>query len=148
MSDSWLDRIPSRERQNLRERFRLSPEAYAELRENVKGPKEVAEEMERSALLAELKFAMEAEPKLAEALRSQVQEDIRIHSLPSVLHALHLSKNLTQALEKGDFTLSVLSDPQTNVDRLVLVPEGKVAEAVPVSQKFSEQYLGQFKKAA
>ncbi|MDD5103587.1 MAG: hypothetical protein PHX93_04260 [Candidatus Peribacteraceae bacterium] len=147
MSDSWLDRIPSQERQRIRERLR-SPAEYERLRENVKGPEDLEREMDRNELLAELKFAMETEPKLAEALRSQVQEDIRIHSLPSVLHSLHLSKNLTQALEKGDFTLSVQPDTKTQVDQLVLVPEGKVAEAVPVSQKFSEQYLGQFKRAS
>lgn len=147
MSDSWLDRIPSQERQRIRERLR-SPAEYARLREKVKGPEDLEREMDRNELLAELKFAMETEPKLAEALRAQVQEDIRQHGLPSVLESLHLSSGLMQALEKGDFALSVQPDTKTQVDQLVLVPEGKVAEAVPVSQKFSEQYLGQFKKAA
>lgn len=147
MSDSWLDRIPSQERQRIRERLR-SPAEYERAREKVKGPEDLEREMERNELLAELKFAMESEPKLAEALRAQVQEDIRLHGLPSVLHSLHLSNDLKQALTKGDFTLSIQPDAATHVDQLVLVPEGKVAEAVPVSQKFSEGYLGQFKKAA
>jgi len=147
MSDSWLDRIPSQERQRIRERLR-SPAEYERLREKVKGPEDLEREMERNELLAELKFAMESEPKLAEALRSQVQEDIRQHGLPSVLESLHLSGGLMQALEKGDFALSVQPDVNTQVDQLVVVPEGKVNEAVPVSQVFSEQYLGQFKKAA
>ncbi|OIO53900.1 hypothetical protein AUJ46_04120 [Candidatus Peregrinibacteria bacterium CG1_02_54_53] len=147
MSDSWLDRIPTTERRRLRERFRLSEAEYERLREKVKGPEDLEREMERNELLAELKFAMESEPKLAEALRAQVQEDIRQHGLPSVLHTLHLSGSLMQALEKGDFTLSVQPDAKTSIDQLVVVPEGKVAEAVPVSAAFSEQYLGQFKKA-
>ncbi|MDD4287774.1 MAG: hypothetical protein PHO20_03640 [Candidatus Peribacteraceae bacterium] len=147
MSDSWLDRIPSQERQRIRERLR-SPAEYERLREKVKGPEDLEREMERNELLAELKFAMESEPKLAEALRAQVQEDIRLNGLPSVLHSLHLSSALTLALTKGDFAISVEPDAETHVDQLVLVPEGKVREAVPVSQKFSEQYLGQFKKAA
>ncbi|MDD5040797.1 MAG: hypothetical protein PHX87_01460 [Candidatus Peribacteraceae bacterium] len=147
MSDSWLDRIPSQERQRIRERLR-SPAEYERLREKVKGPEDLEREMERNELLAELALAMELEPKLAEALRAQVQEDIRNEGLPSVLHSLHLSTGLTQALEKGDFTLAVQPDANTHVDQLVVVPEGKVAEAVPVSQKFSERYLGQFKKAA
>jgi len=148
MSDSWLDRIPTNERQRIREKLHLSDVEYAQLRENVKGPEDLKREMERNELLAELKLGMELEPKLAEALRAQVQEDMRQHGLPSVLNASHLSSDLTQAMEKGDFAISVEADPQTNVDQLVLVPEGKVAEAVPVSQQFSEQYLGQFKKAA
>jgi len=148
MSDSWLDRIPSNERQRIREKLHLSEAEYARLREKVKGPEDLEREMDRNELLAELKFQMESEPKLAEALRAQVQEDIRLHGLPSVLRSLHLSNGLTQALTKGDFAISVAPDPQTNVDQLVVVPEGKVAEAVPVQQKFSEQYLGQFKKAA
>lgn len=144
---SWLDRIPSHERQRIRERLR-SPEEYERLREQVKGPEDLEREMERNELLAELRFAMEAEPKLAEALRAQVQEDIRLHGLPSVLRTLHLPDALTQALEKGDFTISVAPDAKTNLDQLVLVPEGKVAEALPVAQQFSEQYLGQFRQAA
>jgi hypothetical protein len=148
MSDSWLDRIPSVERQRLRERFRLSPEEYERLRERVKGPREVAEEMERNELLAELKFAMEAEPRLAEALRAQVQEDVRRFGLPSVLQSLHLSDALSGAIAEGKFTISVRPDPKTNQDQLVVIPEGRVAEALPVAQKFSEQYLGQFKRAA
>ncbi|ALM09660.1 MAG TPA: hypothetical protein DEB30_00780 [Candidatus Peribacter riflensis] len=147
MPDSWLDRLPSQERQRIRERLR-SPAEYEKLREKVKGPEDLEREMERSALLAELRFAMESEPKLAEALRAQVQEDVQQHGLDSVLQTLRLSEDLKGALEKGDFTLSVQPDALTHVDQLVLVPEGKIAEALPVSQKFSEQYLGQFKKAA
>lgn len=147
MSDSWLDRIPSVERQRIREKLRLSEAEYARLREKVKGPEDLEREMERSALLAELRLGMELEPKLGEALRAQVQEDIRVHGVPSVLEQSSLSADVEQALIKGDFTLSVLPDNR-NVDRLVLVPEGKVAEAVAVSQTFSEQYAGQLKKAA
>jgi len=147
MSDSWLDRIPSVERQRIREKLHLSEAEYARLREDVKGPEDLRREMERNELLAELKLGMELEPKLAEALRAQVQEDIRLSGLPSVLQSPHLSDSLAQALEKGDFTISVAPDSR-HVDQIVLVPEGKVAEAVPVSQKFSEQYLGQLKKAA
>lgn len=148
MSDSWLDRIPSNERQKIRERLHLSDAEYARLREKVKGPEDLEREMDRNALLAELKFAMNAEPKITEALRAQVQEDVREHGLPSVLETLHLSSGLSQALDKGNFTLSVQPDPKTKVDQLVVVPEGKVAEAMPIAAQFSEQYLGQFRKAA
>lgn len=148
MSDSWLDRIPTNERQRIREKLHLSEAEYARLRENVKGPEDLEREMERNELLAELKLGMELEPKLSEALRAQVQEDIKLHGMPSVLERLSLAADVEQALTKGDFTISIAPDAQTHVDQIVLVPEGKVAEAVPVSQKFSEQYLGQFKKAA
>jgi len=148
MSDSWLDRIPSNERQRIREKLHLSEAEYARLRENVKGPEDLRREMERNELLAELKLGMELEPKLSEALRAQVQEDIKLHGMPSVLERSSLAADVEQALTKGDFTISIAPDAQTHVDQFVLVPEGKVAEAVPVSQQFSEQYLGQFKKAA
>jgi len=147
MSDSWLDRIPSQERQRIRERLR-SPAEYERLREKVKGPEDLEREMERNELLAELKLGMEIEPKLAEALRAQVQEDIKKNGIPAVLNVPSLLPEQEQALLKGDFTLSVLPDKSSNIDQIVLVPEGKVAEAIPVSQKYSEQYLGQFKKAA
>ena len=71
MSDSWLDRIPSNERQRIREKLHLSEAEYARLREKVKGPEDLEREMDRNELLAELKFQMESEPKLAEALRAQ-----------------------------------------------------------------------------
>lgn len=148
MSDSWLDRIPTNERQRLREKLHLSDAEYARLREKVRGPEDLKREMEQNELLAELRLGMELEPKLAEALRAQVQEDIREHGMSAVLEAPSLSVDQEQAFTKGDFTLSILPDRASNVDQIVLVPEGKVAEAVPVSQQFSEQYLGQFKKAA
>ncbi|MFH0851594.1 MAG: hypothetical protein V1876_02490 [Candidatus Peregrinibacteria bacterium] len=148
MSDSWLDRIPTAERQRLKERFHLSEAQYEKLREKVKGPEDLAEEMKRNELLAELKFAMDAEPVLAQALRKQVQEDLRLHGLPSVVESLHLSNGIKKAMEQGRFTITVQPNATSHVDQLVVVPEGKVAEALPIAQKFSEQYLGQFKKAA
>jgi len=148
MSDSWLDNIPSSERQRLKERFHLSEAQYEKLREKVKGPEDLKEEMKRNELLAELKFAMDAEPVLSQALRKQVQEDVRVHGLPAVLSSLHLSNGVRGAIEKGKFTIAVHPDAKTHVDQLAVVPEGKVAEALPITQKFSEQYLGQFKKAA
>lgn len=148
MSDSWLDRIPSNERQRLKERFRLSEAEYEKLREKVKGPEDLEHEMKHNELLAELKFAMEAEPTIAHALKEQVREDADRHGLESVLRIEYAPDAIKKAIEQGKFSLTVRSHPKTQVDQLVVVPEGGVAEALPVTLRFSEQYLGQFKKAA
>jgi hypothetical protein len=34
------------------------------------------------------------------------------------------------------------------MDQIAVVPEGTVQEALPITLRFSEQYLGQFKRAA
>ncbi|MDD5623615.1 MAG: hypothetical protein PHI23_02820 [Candidatus Peribacteraceae bacterium] len=148
MSDSWLDRIPSRERQRLREKFRLSEAEYEKLREKVKGPEAMEREMRRNELLAELRFAMETEPKVAEALKAQVQEDVQREGLESVLRIEKVPAGLAVSLEKGLFALSVEADKKTNEDQLVVVPEGNIALALPLTLRFSNQYLGQFKRAA
>ena len=54
---SWLDRIPSREREKIRKRLR-SPEEYERLREKVKGPEDLEREMERNAEFAEARLTL------------------------------------------------------------------------------------------
>ena len=142
MSDSWLDRLSSPERQRIRERLR-SPEEYERLREKVKGPRELAEEMARNERMAELKFAMETEPKLKAALAEQMREDMKEHGLEAVVDT-ELPKEARASLEAGKFTVAIEANTETHEDQLMVVPEGNVQEAIPVQPAFSEQYIGQF----
>ena len=75
MSDSFLDRLPSNEREKIRKRMR-SPEAYERLREKVKGPEDLEKEMDRSEKLAEAHLAMESDPRLKESLKSSIEQSI------------------------------------------------------------------------
>lgn len=145
MQGSWLDFLPSQEQERIRKRMR-SPEAYEALREKVKGPEDLAEEMRKSEQLAELRFAMETEPEVSMALKAQVSEDIRENSMEEVLEMTSVSPDGKASLEKGDFIIQVDSDPQTNQDALVAVPEGNVQEKIPVKPSFSDRYVGQFVK--
>ena len=141
--DSWLDRLPSNERQKIRERLR-SPEEYERLREKVKGPADLEREMERNERMAEFTFAIEAEPKLKKALKEQVRDDLREHGAETVVEAKALPKQARAALEAGKFSLAVKANKVTHEDQLMVIPEGAVQEALPANPTFSEQYLGQF----
>jgi tRNA(Ile)-lysidine synthase TilS/MesJ len=147
VSDSWLDRLPSYERQRIRERLR-SPEEYERLREKVKGPEDLEREMARNEQMAELAFALETEPRLREALQDQIVDDIRDHGLDAVVEGRKLSKEAKAALEAGRLSVTVRANPATHMDQIAVVPEGTVQEALPITLRFSEQYLGQFKRAA
>ncbi|MDD4627779.1 MAG: hypothetical protein PHE68_00090 [Candidatus Peribacteraceae bacterium] len=145
MSDSWLDHIPSHERQRILKRLR-SPEEYEKLREKVKGPEDLEREMERNERMAELKFAMETEPKLKSALKEQVVEDIQEHGLEEVVETSALPKEARSALEARKFTLTIDANKVTHEDQIMVVPEGNVQEAVPVKPTFSDRYVGQFSR--
>lgn len=145
MSDSWLDHIPSKEREKIRKRMR-SPEAYAALREKVKGPVDLEREMDRNEAMAELKFEMETQPALKEALKKQVERDLLEKGIEGILEQLPSSES-RRALEQGTFQLSVSSHPTTHQDQLVAIPEGNVQEKMPIKMSLCNQYLAQFVQA-
>ncbi|MDO8649375.1 MAG: hypothetical protein Q7R81_06365 [Candidatus Peregrinibacteria bacterium] len=139
---SWLDHLPSHEREKIRKRLR-SPEAYERLREKVKGPEDLEREMKTNEALAEFKFALETEPTFAESLQKTVQEDIQEQGVDAVLELPpHLSKAAQESIAKGNFTLSVVS-AATGEDRLTVVAEGNVQEHIAVKTKMTERYSGQ-----
>lgn len=142
MSDSWLDRVPSAEREKIRKRMR-SPEAYAELREKVKGPEDLEREMEHNEAMAELRFEMESEPALKEALKKQVEKDMNEKGIEHVLEH-QPSADAKAALDRGAFKVSVEAHPKTQLDQLVAVPEGNVQEKLPIKLSLCNQYLSQF----
>ncbi len=142
MSDSYIDHIPSQEREKIRKRMR-SPEAYEQLRERVKGPDDLEREMERNEKMAEMRFALETEPRAHDMLKKSVENDIREKGAETVLETINMSPDLTKALEQGKFRLAVSSHPVTHVDQLMVLPEGAVQEKLPVKLSFSDTYSAQ-----
>ena len=133
---SWLDRLPSNERRKIREKLR-SPAEYEKLREKVKGPEDLEREMEWNEAMAELNFAIESEPKIKEALRDQIAEDISEQGIENLVeNADALSPEQKAALEQGKFEISV-------EDELTVAPEGTVAEKIPVKRSVTDRYVTQ-----
>ncbi len=137
---NWLDLLPANERAKIRTRMR-SPEEYEKLRERVKGPEDLEREMDFNESMAELKFTMETEPKVKESLKKQVENDLKEQGLENVLeNTEELSEELKEALDVGKFEVAVENNPETDIDQLMIIPEGNVSDKVPVNVTFSEQY--------
>ncbi|MFH0770210.1 MAG: hypothetical protein V1926_02415 [Candidatus Peregrinibacteria bacterium] len=132
MSDSYLDHLPSHEREKILRRLR-SPAEYERLREKVKGPEDLEREMVKADRLAEAFIRLESDPKLKETLRQTVEKDI-------------LEQGMENVLEKpfvGGFDVAIQMNPKTHEDQVVVIPEGVVQEAIPVKMTMSEQYVSQ-----
>ena len=145
MADSWIDHIPSHEREKIRKRLR-SPEEYERLREKVKGPEDLERELKKAEHLAELHFRLETEPQAQQSLRETIEKDLREQGMEVVLERSDLSIDAKRALEQGKFTVRVAPHPGTHEDQIVVVPEGNVQERVPIKPSLSDRYLGQFLK--
>ncbi len=142
MSDSFLDHLPGGVRERIQKRMR-SPAEYAALREKVRGPEDLEREMEKNDALAELKFALETEPELHDALTASVERDVREQGIEKVMDLDPLSAESQQAIERGAFTLKVSSHPTTHQDALVAVPEGNVHEKMPLKPAVMDRYAAQ-----
>ena len=140
MSDSFLDHLPSREREKIRKRLR-SPEEYERLRDKVKGPEDLERELKRSEQLAEVKFRIETEPETMERLQNRIADDLEKRGVEGVLEEVSLPESARAALEQGRFMVSVEAHPQTHEDTLVVLPEGNIQDKVPVKPAMSETYI-------
>ncbi|MBI3618981.1 hypothetical protein HY213_03020 [Candidatus Peregrinibacteria bacterium] len=143
MADSWLDHIPSHEREKIRKRMR-SPEEYERLREKVKGPEDLEKEMQKNDALANLTFGLETEPALHDGLKHAIDQQIQKEGVASVLEAPPKNPQLKKAIEKGKFKLTVSSHPKTHQDQIMVQPEGTVQEKLPLKPSLSDQYVSQF----
>ncbi len=146
MSDSFLDHLPGGVRERIQKRMR-SPAEYAALREKVKGPEDLEREMEKNDALAELKFALETEPALHDALKASIERDVREHGMENVMEIDGASPESKKAMERGAFMLKVSSRPSTHQDALVAVPEGSVQETIPLKPAIMDRYVAQLQKA-
>lgn len=140
MSDSFLDHLPSQEREKIRKRLR-SPEEYERLRDKVKGPEDLERELKRSEQMAEAKFRIETEPESTERLHERIRKDLEKGGVEAVLEHADISPDVQAAIEKGNFGISVEAHPKTHEDVLVVVPEGNVQEVFPVKPVQSERYV-------
>lgn len=151
MSDSYLDHIPSQEREKIRKRMR-SPEAYERLRESVKGPEDLEREMEKNADFAEVQLTLETEPGAQEKARQAVQDFAREAGADAVLESLPVGAK--EALKKGNFDVTV--DHTAHEPRLAITlknapskagteaPMGNIAEALPIKPALQQQILASF----
>jgi hypothetical protein len=147
MSDSWLDHLPTNERTKLRKRMRSAAE-YEKLRENVKGPEDLEKEMNRNEGLAELRFAMETQLEVKNALKKQMEKDMREQGIESVIESERLSPEQRKSLETGKFAVAVSMHPSTHQDHLVVISEGNVQEHIPLKASFNDRYVAQFAQSA
>lgn len=141
MSD-YVDHLPSHEREKIRKKMR-SPEAYERLRDKVKGPEDLENEMQKSEQLAEVHFALETHPEAREKLKSAIEKDMSEQGIEAILESDQLSPDAKMQIEAGHFTVAVSSHPSTHEDAMVVLPEGTIQEKIPVKTSFSEQYAGQ-----
>ena len=140
---SWLDHLPSHERAKIRARLR-SPEEYERLRERVKGPEDLERELKYNESLADLKFSIEMEPRMSEDLHKNVESDIREKGIDHMIdHPQELSPDTRRLLEEGKFRLLVEAHPESGKDVLMILPEGKPAERLPLKPSINERYISQ-----
>lgn len=142
--NSWLDTLPSGERQRIREKYKMSAAAYEKLREKVRGPEELAEELARNEILAQLRFGLETEPGLKDALKQQIEKDIREQGIDACVSIESLPDELKAQLEQGQFEVSVDAPEQSPQDQIVIAPEGNVSEKVALNLQLNDKYLAQF----
>lgn len=153
MSDPYLDHLPSHEREKIRKRLR-SPEEYERLREKVKGPEDLEREMEKNAEFAEVKLALETEPKAQEKAKEQIREFVTVKGLDSGFE--HSSDQLKDALSKGAF--EVMIDVKAQEPKLAVsinnqpqgsgeAASGNVAEVFSLKPVLQQQILSGLKHA-
>ena len=153
MSDSsFLDHLPSAEREKIRKRLR-SPEEYERLREKVKGPEDLEREMDRNAEFAEAKLILETEPKAQEKAKNSVQEAVKEEGMESAFEKF--SEHLSKALEQGKFDIVV--DQKSHELQLAVklrnspkdknsfdMPSGNVQEVFPLKISLQQQLMSSF----
>lgn len=99
-------------------------------------------EMEKNEVLAELSFALETEPVVKDALKTQLEKDIAEQGIQAVFG--EVSPERIYALEQGNFEITVDAPSDSSHEQLVVIPEGTVNEKIPLTQNMSEKYVQQF----
>ncbi len=150
MSDPYLDHLPSHEREKIRKRLR-SPEEYERLREKVKGPEDLEREMEKNSEFAEVKLALETEPKMQEKAKEQVRAFAREKGIDTCFD--HPSARLNDALSKGSFDVTI--DAKSHEPKLGVriknapqnsgeAPSGNVSEVFSLRPMLQQQIISTF----
>jgi len=149
MSDSFMDRLPSQEREKIRKRLR-SPEEYERLRDKVRGPEDLEREMEKNAEFAEAKLTLESEPKAQEKAKDAVQAYVLEKGMDAALEG----KASTEAIAKGLFSVTV-TEKMKGEPRLAVkmshapksgteAPSGNVSETLSLTPALQQQIMSSF----
>ena len=147
MSDSFLDSLPSLDRQKIRKRMRSEAD-YERLREAVKGPEDLERELDRSERMAEVHFALESQPHLQGVLKRDLE-----HAMEQGIDALKedgatVSKELLSALKEGAFHMEIGPHPTEHHDTLLVVSEGNVQEKLAIHPALANQWMSSLLKGA
>lgn len=121
----------------------MSAAAYEKLREKVKGPEDLEREMNHNEVMAQLRFDLETQPHMKDALKKQIEKDMAEGGIEAVLQNPDVPSELKQQLEQGNFDVTVASPSESEPDQLVIAPEGNVAEHIPIKSSVSDSYLSQ-----
>ena len=138
-----MDLLPTYERERMRRKLR-SPEAYAETREKVKSPEQIEEEMRQNDRLAQLRFGLETEPKLKNALKEQIKRDCGERGAEAMLAHADISPDARRAIENGDFDIVIDAPDERGDDQIILAPSGNVSERLALKKSVSDRYVSQF----
>lgn len=111
-----------------------SPEAYERLREKVKGPEDLEQELDRAEKLAELHFALESDEAAHERMKAVVDRALR--ERPD--EVTDGASALPESVKEGKYRLAVTPD-----DALAILPEGNVRETIPVATSLLDECLSQ-----
>lgn len=146
MSDSYLDNIPSREREKIRKRMR-SPEEYERLREKVKGPEDLEREMEKNAEFAEVKLHLESDPAAQEKAREMVRSfakekgiDAAFESKNAALDG-HFDVVVSEKNHEPHLSVHLKNAPKGAGEK---APSGNVSETLQLSSALQKQIVASF----
>jgi len=144
---SWLDQLPSQEREKIRKRLR-SPEEYERLREKVKGPEDLEREMEQNAEFAEVQLMLESEKGAQEKAKKTVQNFVQEQGIETFIEGLSLSAE--ENIREGNFKVIVTEKDHQPTLAIKIVgagesaPSGNVSEVYPLKPALQKQVLATF----
>ncbi len=150
--DSFLDHLPSQEREKIRKRMR-SPEAYERLRDSVKGPEDLEREMKRNAESADISFALEADRHFQEQAKEKVQSAVQEQGIEAFLNA---PADILNAISKGNF--EVRMDHTKKEPTLVVAmknvqnksggeaPMGNIQEVFPLKTSLQQSIISSLQR--
>lgn len=142
---SYLDNLPSQEREKIRKRMR-SPEEYERLREKVRGPEDLEHEMEKNAEFAEVRLSLESDPQAQEKAKETVKTSMTEQGIEATLEKGF--EALADAIPRGQFDVVVSENDKGEPQIAVTGTEassGNVAEVFPLTQKLQQQILSSFR---
>ncbi|MEK7137513.1 MAG: hypothetical protein AAB853_04490 [Patescibacteria group bacterium] len=142
MDPSWIDILPSLERQKIRERPKRTREEYAEGREKVRKQHErIREDREKNERTAEVLLYIETyEETLKEKLAAE-----KLENVAGMLQNYDAKQwgQMQKAFSQHQFDLSVATDNsgEPHISMTIDLPEGNAKETLPLAPKLQEALI-------